>query len=272
MCRLCGREACAECFETVTDITTDRPGTNHAEAAALQLRREKHAHNNPFFLACTRRNEHQAKDFSPMSRFCADELEKAIDEMETLLKEGLHVGGGETLALSHHKNGQVPVQQQGVPTGPFHPSLQTLSNAATAIVDANSASDASTAVAALPNTSSTSSEMNGHGNTSPPYIPSNLSKTVINTPTLPLRRFEDGELTEDNFPAIWALGQPLVVTNVASKFKIDWSPEYFIEKYGTQGCLIIECQTEVNKRIMVGDFFRDFGKYEGRTECWKLKV
>ena len=256
------------------DITTDRPGANPAEAAALLLRREKHAHNNPFFLACTRRNEHQAKDFSPMSRFCADELEKAIDEMETLLREGLHVGGGETLAPSSHENGQEPAQQQqgDVPTGPLHPSLQTLSNAATAIVDANSANDASTAAAALPNTSSPPSDMNGHGITSPPYIPSNLSETVINTPTLPLQRFANGELTEDNFPAIWALGQPLVVTNVASNFKIDWSPEYFIEKYNTQGCLVIECQTEVNKRITVGDFFRDFGKYEGRTECWKLKV
>jgi lysine-specific demethylase 3 len=97
MCRLCGREACAECFATVTDITTDRPGADHAEVIALQVKREKHAHNNPFFLACTRRNEHQAKDFSPMSRFCEDELEKAITEMERLMKEdGTMAPEGET--------------------------------------------------------------------------------------------------------------------------------------------------------------------------------
>ena len=86
MCRLCGREACAECFEQVRELTTDRVGAPEAEIAALQARREKHAHINPFFLSCTRRNEHQAKDFSPMSRFHRAELHQAIVEMEALLK------------------------------------------------------------------------------------------------------------------------------------------------------------------------------------------
>ncbi len=78
MCRLCGREACAECFEQVRELTTDRIGADEAEIAALQARREKHAHVNPFFLSCTRRNEHRARDFSPMSRFSKDELSQAI--------------------------------------------------------------------------------------------------------------------------------------------------------------------------------------------------
>jgi lysine-specific demethylase 3 len=87
MCRLCGREACAECFEQVKDLTEDKPGASQAEIAALQARREKHAHSNPFFLSCTRRNEHHAKDFSPMSRFCKAELAQAIKDMEAMLRE-----------------------------------------------------------------------------------------------------------------------------------------------------------------------------------------
>ena len=51
MCRLCGREACAECYEQVKELTIDRAGAPEAEIAALQARREKHAHINPFFLS-----------------------------------------------------------------------------------------------------------------------------------------------------------------------------------------------------------------------------
>jgi len=63
----------------------------------------------------------------------------------------------------------------------------------------------------------------------------------------------------------------MVVTGLLPKFKIKWTPEYFMEKYESQGCLILECQTDVNKRITVGEFFSWFGKYDKRTECWKLK-
>lgn len=87
MCRLCGREACAECFSKVRELTQYRPGASDSEIAALQAKRESHAHTNPFFLSCTRRNEHQYSDFSPMSRFDKTELEGVIESMEKLLQE-----------------------------------------------------------------------------------------------------------------------------------------------------------------------------------------
>jgi lysine-specific demethylase 3 len=87
MCRLCGREACAECFAKVRELTQYRPGASDSEIAALQAKRESHAHTNPFFLSCTRRNEHQYSDFSPMSRFDKTELEGVIESMEKLLQE-----------------------------------------------------------------------------------------------------------------------------------------------------------------------------------------
>jgi lysine-specific demethylase 3 len=87
MCRLCGREACAECFSKVRELTQHRPGATDSEIAALQAKRESHAHTNPFFLSCTRRNEHQFSDFSPMSRFDKAELEGVIESMEKLLQE-----------------------------------------------------------------------------------------------------------------------------------------------------------------------------------------
>ena len=87
MCRLCGREACAECFSKVRELTQYRPGASDSEIAALQAKRESHAHTNPFFLSCTRRNEHQYSDFSPVSRFDKTELEGVVESMEKLLQE-----------------------------------------------------------------------------------------------------------------------------------------------------------------------------------------
>lgn len=263
MCRLCGREACAECYVTVSDLTTDRPGANHTEAAALQARREKHAHNNPFFLACTRRNEHQAKDFSPMSRFCAHELEKAIADMEELWTDETGRDGGGVAKISNGVGVEAQVVEGVTATSPQneHDLTQHTDLVLSRTLHAS---------LNLPSTPSVSNRAIPYSDD--PWIPTNLSGAILETPTLLLQRYTDNALTEENFPAIWAKGQPLVVTDLLSKFKIDWTPEYFLEKYGQQGCLIIECQTDENKRITVGEFFRGFGRYDRRAECWKLKV
>ena len=84
--------------------------------------------------------------------------------------------------------------------------------------------------------------------------------------------FADAELTDEKFRRVWEKGAPLVVNGLLPKFHIQWTPEYFSTKYGTQSCLILECQTEQNKRVTVAEFFSLFGKYEGRRDCWKLKV
>jgi len=55
------------------------------------------------------------------------------------------------------------------------------------------------------------------------------------------------------------------------QFKINWTPEYFIDNHAPKSCLVIQCQSDMNKRITVGEFFKEFGKYEGRKDCWKLK-
>ncbi|KAI0363568.1 Clavaminate synthase-like protein [Pilatotrama ljubarskyi] len=251
MCRLCGREACAECFEQVKELTTDRVGAPEAEIAALQARREKHAHINPFFLSCTRRNEHQAKDFSPMSRFCKAELSQAIDDMEALLKQpnpdllppekeardpglnltpklsrpdvGLPLYAGSSSTVDHVKLPQTPPEPSSFASAP-----------------ASSASSTSASGGAP-------------------------------VPAHDTMAFADVDLTEEKFRRVWERGLPLVVTGILPKFHIQWTPEYFSSKYGTQSCLILECQTEQNKRVTVAEFFSLFGKYEGRRDCWKLK-
>jgi lysine-specific demethylase 3 len=251
MCRLCGREACAECFEQVKELTEDSAGSNEAEMIAIQLKREKHSHSNPFFLACTRRNEHQSKDFSPMSRFCKAELAEAINEMEALLKtpdiDALPVVGAIDSTLH----------------GPVAPNSRV--NGASAFVQPLNGytSNATNLTAGRHGSPSNSGQID------PALFPSVILDDIpCHTP----KYFTDEELTEEVFRPLWERGEPVVVTGLLHKFKIKWTPEYFMEKYESQGCLILECQTDENKRITVGEFFSWFGKFEGRTQCWKLKV
>jgi [histone H3]-dimethyl-L-lysine9 demethylase len=231
MCRLCGREACAECYEQVQELTDDR-GAEDADVLELQARREKHARRNPFFLSCTRRNEHQAKDFSPMSRFCKTELEQAIQEMEDLLSSPDSDGDSEQIPDTSVVAIEEIAKEQNHPDDSTNPDSRPLED--------------------LPLVSSPGSSSE---------IPSHV-----------VTKYHDQDLRYDAFRKLWAKGEPLVVTGLLEKFQIKWSPDYFIEHYYTQSCLVIECQSDVNKRVTVGEFFQDFGKYEGRRDTWKLKV
>ncbi|KZT12868.1 Clavaminate synthase-like protein [Laetiporus sulphureus 93-53] len=247
MCRLCGREACAECYEQVKELTIDKAGAPEAEIAALQARRERHAHINPFFLSCTRRNEHQAKDFSPMSRFCKAELSEAIREMEALLQET------ESQVISPELGSidaavPAPVPSTAGISGASYAAPRTFSESIGTGVPPEPSSFAASALSPV-------QSMNG-------------LTSVLSHDTL---YFAEGELSDDIFRRIWKRGEPLVVTGLLRKFHVQWTPEYFLNKYSSQSCLILECQTDQNKRVTVGEFFSWFGKYEGRRDCWKLK-
>jgi lysine-specific demethylase 3 len=57
------------------------------------------------------------------------------------------------------------------------------------------------------------------------------------------------------------------------KFKLEWTPAYFIQEFGDRECLITECEQDANKKTTVKEFFGQFGKYADRKqEVWKLKV
>ena len=90
-------------------------------------------------------------------------------------------------------------------------------------------------------------------------------------PSHPTKTYTTSELTDVEFKKVWSLGAPLVVTGLGEKFGIRWRPEHLREKHGAQNCSIVDCQTDASKRVTVGEFFGYFGKYEGRTDHWKLK-
>ncbi|KZT20654.1 Clavaminate synthase-like protein [Neolentinus lepideus HHB14362 ss-1] len=262
MCRLCGREACGECFEQVKELTQVAPGALDTEVAAQQAKRERHAHVNPFFLACNKRTEHSASDFSPMSRFCKEELDAAIPEMEALLAQGSDADGMKVTVID-------PVLHDGTAAAAsgelIHTSPHDSDSPASPQEQDNHLSP--TVSVDTPATSPEDESPEGQllTPTTTPLGP------AIEVPIHPIKYFADEELTDDVFRQLWAKGEPLVVTGLLPKFQIRWTPEYFMEKYGSQACLIVECQTDQNRRVTVRDFFKDFGMYEGRTQCWKLK-
>jgi lysine-specific demethylase 3 len=250
----------------VKELTVDKPNANQQELAALQARREKHTHCNPFFLSCTKRNEHMAKDFSPVSRFFLEELDEAIPEMERLLAEytahpsSLHPNGYASaipeLSSSSSSGSTSASSSAGVPTPP--PDTNAL------------------ATALLPRKDDLSMILHNNGSTvSPAYVPLNLPHITASVPYHEIKRYAYAEINSGDsisaFAPIWHRGDPIVVAGCVEHFKIAWTPEYFVKNYGEQTCLIIECQTDANKRITVGQYFDMFGKYNERTECWKLK-
>lgn len=271
MCRLCGREACHECFEQVKELTTDRPGATEAEQAALQVRREKHAHINPFFLSCTRRNEHRAMDFSPMTRFSKDELQQTIADMEVLLgKKQPQTATTVDASVSNESTSanSVSVSEHGSMNYQHQIPKSSIAHAS----DSSIPPPGSPAKPTSPRKDSTIPPQSSSFAT-PVLDPSSQpSLTSPHIPALTPRYFTDAELTDDVFREVWKVGEPLVVTDLLKKFTLQWTPEYFKTKYGSQNCLILECQSDVNKRITVGEFFSLFGQYEGRRDCWKLKV
>lgn len=89
-----------------------------------------------------------------------------------------------------------------------------------------------------------------------------------------MRTFTHEQLTEDVFRAVWAHGEPLVVTGLESNISDDWDILKLTQAYGKATCDVVNCQTSKTVRTTVGDFFKKFGNYRTRDNdgCLKLKV
>jgi len=193
MCRLCGREACAACYGQMKDAEA---GIKTAEECPQ------------FYRSCSKKGDHSAKEFSPVSRFAVTELENAITEMKDLLKNSEKVLGPRV---------SVPLPSRSPPL----------------------------------------------------FVPQ--SQAVDLVPAHTIARVHRDDLTEPLFRSLWSKGEPLLVTDLLTQFKLGWTPAFFSEKYGAQGCVVLDCQTEENKKTSVTDFFNMFGKYDNRTTTFKLK-
>ncbi len=81
MCRLCGREACAECYRKLSSIS---PSITPATAPKDRRDPEKR------LIACVPRESHSHQQFFPISRFAEPELRAAVLEMSAILSDEKH--------------------------------------------------------------------------------------------------------------------------------------------------------------------------------------
>ncbi|KAJ3713832.1 hypothetical protein C8R42DRAFT_713033 [Lentinula raphanica] len=381
MCRLCGREACADCYEEIVALTSDPNAdlrrsnssmTPELEAqmaariAAQQSLKEKQNHSKPFFLSCTKRAEHRAAEFTPVSRFCLRELEEAIRDMKAVLQEeqqedrtsderwdnGVPQSRSSTASDSTgvdtppeigvppstafasagpekerpYPNGQLDPEQQSYYNQPYRPyqystqsypqqqpyvsQLQTAHGHLSSLLNhqqpqssqsqqsiqepyPTGTSDLSQSQppryeyshyhdplhgseAGVPQPTSSlsihSQSIHSISDATPaPQSSSTISHDLYLPPShcseIPLHQipvYSFDALTSTVFQRIWKKSTPILVREVGQRFRIRWTPEYFIKEYGDQGCLIIECQKDTNRRVTVGEFFSQFGKYAER--------
>jgi lysine-specific demethylase 3 len=242
MCRHCGREVCNECFQIVKELYHPQKECTPEELPVLLKAREKHALMNPFFLSCLKRNDHEFKDFVPVTRFIKAELDKAIEEMQGILDREaarMTVGGqtqNEPLTYTDFVKD---------PNAPFPDPIIT------PVLDDFTPSNVRTHVTSIPTYHAQIIPASLYDPASPNSAPNSSSMS---------------------FASLWERGVPLLVKDVLPRFNMPWNPDFFMETYGDESCLIVECQTDENKRVSVREFFGWFGKYEKRTNCWKLKV
>lgn len=253
MCRICGREVCNECYQQVRELTEEPERATSSELSAITIRREKYAHANPFFLSCTKRIEHGVSEFTPVTRFLPVELDKAIMQMREILEKDTQ---GAPVEIDQ------PMEQPAGPGMRLSEYRQTLPSATLPVDDFPD-----------PLTSPviddyTPSNAKLHTTSIPVYRAQVIPAALYDPPANPSATRRPVHV----FSKLWRSGQPLLVKDVLPRFNLPWTPQYFMERYGDKGCLVVECQNETLKRVSIRDFFGWFGQYEGRTECWKLKV
>lgn len=83
MCRLCGREACADCYAKLYSIPP-----NTTPTIAPKDRRDPERR----LVACVPRESHSYQQFFPISRFAESELRSAVEGMSAILDEDKHAG------------------------------------------------------------------------------------------------------------------------------------------------------------------------------------
>lgn len=73
--------------------------------------------------------------------------------------------------------------------------------------------------------------------------------------THPFMYVRGDRLDDDLFDQLWARGEPLVVHDIGHKLNMDWTPDYFIERFGRDPCFVLDCQKEQVESMLTGQFF-----------------
>ncbi|GAA5958554.1 hypothetical protein JCM3765_006672 [Sporobolomyces pararoseus] len=241
LCEICGKDVCFDCYSSLVDLERGggRPvGIDHVSAATLKTL-------GRCFTQRGTRISHKASDFVPLTRIDADELATTVQEMEQWRKEHPVEPAKELPPGWLDRFCYQPHEEEN-----SHPYLVLPSH----LLPPTPTQD-------LPSTA---------GSSTPPIASDDPLDGLV-TPSLPT--LPEGFSTLDFFRSIWSRGEAFVVDiDLTDVSTINWSPEYFVEKFGTQEVTIgsnlpgVPDHTET-----VGEFFRRFGQSGKDRKSEKIK-
>ncbi|KAH7332919.1 hypothetical protein B0J17DRAFT_676934 [Rhizoctonia solani] len=278
MCTRCGRELCGACFQRVEEMCP--PGTPLEYSGSASKDRQLHK-----YRACSwGRVFHLPNDFQPVTRFSRQELEQTVGDMESIIEKSKSAPAPREGSTSRTAQAQIAKWASRVPT--WNPTSPHASTEPPALSSAGSSRDVSSSrgtpdpqLPTMPIIASPTMSPTHEDQFSPEIGPLPGKRPVVShhgrldpasVPSHPVHHFSK-TLLEENFKPLWARGEAIVVQDLLSQFELNWSPEYFIAEYGEQRCMVVNCEDNKDREMVVRDFFELFGKADREAGILKLK-
>lgn len=103
-------------------------------------------------------------------------------------------------------------------------------------------------------------------------VPLPLDPAGLAEQNRPFMRLAVTDLSDEVFSQLWTKGEPLVIDNVGSRLTMAWNPTTFVDRFGHEKCVVVDCQWDTKAKSTVGEFFERFLDRSDRTGIFKIKV
>ncbi|KAG9124751.1 hypothetical protein FRC07_010375 [Ceratobasidium sp. 392] len=270
MCTQCGRELCGDCFRQVELMCpAGTPSVyRSSERKDQQLHKYRSCSSGSIF--------HLPRNFRPITRFTRKELEETLKDMKKITGRNPLPFPPMTSHIAKWAS-HIPIWNPTSPQASTEPPALSEAGSSHDVSSPRATPDlqlASMPIIASPTMSPT------HEDGFAPQVGAEAGKRPVasqhgyvdstGVPTHRINYFQR-DITEEAFKPIWARGEPVVVQGLLEDFKIKWTPEYFIEQYGEQECVIVDCVNDKQLLLTVEWFFAQFGQPDRGDAILKLK-
>ncbi|KAI5478095.1 jumonji domain containing protein [Pseudohyphozyma bogoriensis] len=241
LCRDCGRELCFECFERLQAVEKG------------EVRREEQGEHEKRLKKCQKMKskavgiDHRTELFMPITRFRRSEVAELVQEMRKWreahpLKPPREVEGRRLQGYYESDEGVLRDRQARpfmvVPVDEIHPRV--LEWGTCALDD----------------------DAFARGPTAEDMAQAQAKEKALNA--------ESPEF----FRSLWSKGEAMVVDvfEDGDRVGLNWTPEYFVERFGDVACTIASNRSGEEVRSTVGEFFSRFGRDKGERGEESLKI
>ncbi|GAA5976044.1 hypothetical protein JCM5350_000295 [Sporobolomyces pararoseus] len=246
LCEICGKEICFDCYSTLVEL--EKEGDQQRGSSSSGIDKVSAATRKMLEKCISQRgrsSSHKPLNFVPLTRIDADKLASTVQEMEQWRKNHPVEPPKQLPPGWLDRFWHQPHEEEN-----SHPYLVLPSN----LLPPTPAEYLSPSKAPA----------------SPPLAGDDPLDALVppSLPTLP-----SGFTSLDFFRSIWSRGEAFVVEiDLSQVSSINWSPEYFVEKFGEQEVTIgSNLPTVKDHTETVGQFFRRFGQQGKKLKSEKIK-